>query len=741
MKSSQKIRWSILCLLLAFVLMLASCQTKSNGGGTETNNVVPDGMLTLFGGENDFQIVYSNSAGNALRQAIADLKTAIKTATGKSPTVVADGNAGKAEIAREVLIGNTTRTESKTVLATVNYVGWKICVENGKLVIHGSDDEQVTDALEKLKTLWVSENGTIALSSAINEIKNDPANRIPLLENGKFRYRIVYSVKASDQVENAVLNLAYKLERATGKSVEKGYDSTSENGLHEILIGQTNRAASGTLYGLLENQFTYRLIAYSDHLLVGALSEEALLLGIEDLSETLLNAISNCYNGNPTIPANFFKENSTSETAQNLPMLTAGTLKGIYNEGNDSNVLYYTNVTAQDYTDYCAKLVASGCEKVKDYSLTDNRYALFSHETYTAYVSWLPKVNAIRVFVGKPAVRYPTVSEATTAGSETPALWQLEVATKEAKSNGGMSYVVKLSDGTFLIFDGGYNNTAEGDRLYQLLRDNTPTGQKPVVAGWFISHLHGDHYGGMQQIANRYSDQVEVKAFYYNFPETTVGTSQTISASTGRTVENSMSKWQTAFRYSKLHSGMKIGFAGATATVIATHEDVYPLAFEDGNDTSTVIRLDIAGQKILFLGDAYYNEEAQMLSTLAAADLKCDIVQVSHHGYEGCSNAFYQATGARVALWPMNIDGYSENHSEGVPQKVFREWYSSSKNKYIRTSSTIQKILVSGAGTVKLTLPYDPATQTVYYTDSYGVTRAATGRLIDYDAIYNQRTS
>ena len=387
MKSSQKIRWSILCLLLAFVLMLASCQTKSNGGGTETNNVVPDGMLTLFGGENDFQIVYSNSAGNALRQAIADLKTAIKTATGKSPTVVADGNAGKAEIAREVLIGNTTRTESKTVLATVNYVGWKICVENGKLVIHGSDDEQVTDALEKLKTLWVCENGTIALSSAINEIKNDPANRIPLLENGKFRYRIVYSVKASDQVENAVLNLAYKLERATGKSVEKGYDSTSENGLHEILIGQTNRAASGTLYGLLENQFTYRLIAYSDHLLVGALSEEALLLGIEDLSETLLNAISNCYNGNPTIPANFFKENSTSETAQNLPMLTAGTLKGIYNEGNDSNVLYYTNVTAQDYTDYCAKLVASGCEKVKDYSLTDNRYALFSHETYTAYVS------------------------------------------------------------------------------------------------------------------------------------------------------------------------------------------------------------------------------------------------------------------------------------------------------------------------------------------------------------------
>ena len=740
MKIRKKTCWSLLCLLLAFVLMLASCQTGA-GGGAETNDVPPGGMLTLFGGEDDFQIVYSDGAGSDLRQAVTELKTAIKTATGKNPTVVTDVNANKAGVAREVLVGNTIRDESKAVLATVSDIGWKICVKSGKLVIHGSDDSMVIEALEKLKTLWTNEGGTIKISSAINESRSDSANRLPLLENGKFRYRIVYSVKVSDQVEKAVANLVIKLENATGKSVEKVYDSTSENGSHEILIGQTNRAASGTLYGLLKNQFTYRLIAYSDSLLVGALSEEALLLGISQLTEILTTAISTCYNGNPTVSASFYHEGSTSEAAANLPVLTAGTLKGIYNEGNDSNILYYTNVTAQDYTDYCAKLVASGCTTVKSYALTDNRYTLFSHAEYAAYVSWLPKVNAIRVYVGKPTVKYPTVSEATAEGSKTPALWQLEVATKEAKSNGGMSYVVKLSDGTFLIFDGGFNYTAESDRLYQLLRDNTPTGQKPVVAGWFISHLHGDHYGGMQQIANRYSDKVDVRAFYYNFPDVAAGKTNAIASGLSKSVEASMSRWSTATRYSKLHSGMKIGFAGATATVIATHEDVYPLAFEDGNDTSTVIRLDIAGQKILFLGDAYYNEDAQMLSTLAAADLKCDFVQVSHHGYEGCSNAFYQATGAKVALWPMNIDGYQESGYSSVPQNVFHQWYRSSKNQFIRTSTTIQKILVSGAGTVKLTLPYDPATQTVYYTDIYGVTREAVGRLIDYNTIYSQRTS
>ena len=89
----------------------------------------------------------------------------------------------------------------------------------------------------------------------------------------------------------------------------------------------------------------------------------------------------------------------------------------------------------------------------------------------------------------------------------------------------------------------------------------------------------------------------------------------------------------------------------------------------------------------------------------------------------------------------MNIDGYQTSGYSSVPQAVFKQWYNKGMNSYLRTSGNVKKILLSGAGTVKLTLPYDCTAQTVTYIDQYGVERPATGRLIDYDAIYTQRTS
>ena len=70
----------------------------------------------------------------------------------------------------------------------------------------------------------------------------------------------------------------------------------------------------------------------------------------------------------------------------------------------------------------------------------------------------------------------------------------------------------------------------------------------------------------------------------------------------------------------------------------------------------------------------------------------------------------------------MNIVGYDGDKTTNV----FRTWYngSLSANQYVRRATSIKKIIVSGAGTVKLELPYTP-----------------TGaRLPDYEAIFKERT-
>ena len=124
----------------------------------------------------------------------------------------------------------------------------------------------------------------------------------------------------------------------------------------------------------------------------------------------------------------------------------------------------------------------------------------------------------------------------------------------------------------------------------------------------------------------------------------------------------------------------------------------------------------------MFLGDAYFNESATMVAQMDASALKSDIVQFSHHGYEGGSEGLYKLVNATTVLWPMNIVGYKS----GSFSNVFKTWYngSLSANQYVRRATSIKKIIVAGAGTVKLELPYTP-----------------TGaRLPDYEAIFKERT-
>ena len=78
---------------------------------------------------------------------------------------------------------------------------------------------------------------------------------------------------------------------------------------------------------------------------------------------------------------------------------------------------------------------------------------------------------------------------------------------------------------------------------------------------------------------------------------------------------------------------------------------------------------------------------------------------------------------AEVVLWPMNIVGYNSTGTE----LVFRYWYNNSMgaNRFIRESETVKKIIVAGAGTQKLLLPYVPTGE----------------RVPDYEKIYNDRLS
>ncbi len=711
----------ILALLtICLIFSMVSCMTDGNGGQTDTGGAPTDPTnaqdVVLFGGADDYRIVYSSSATNAVKDLIVQMSESVKAVTGEAPRYVADNARNDEEVAREILIASTNRSASNENAEKITGIGYRIAFIGEKLVITASNDTVLRQAMDALLAAWTATDGRVVLSSATVLDADMTESMMPLYENGSFRYKIVLQAGAAKAVQDSASSLSGRLSSLTGKKIDVTYDSMSaeSEGVYEICIGRTNRQISQGLYGELGNSFEYKIKTEGTRIAVGANSTDAMKQAVSTLADDLCTVISSTYCGTPAVAKDYGKGGSITETLSDFPEPQVGTPKGMQLISEDGYVMYYDGIAESDYQGYVTTLGESGCTVKNTYALGGNRYTLMTHEKYSVYVAYLARVGDMRIILGKPDELQPEPAAPVTDTVCEPTLWQLKIDAKGG-DNGGMSYVMQLTDGTFVVIDGGYKTKTEADNLYNLLKENTVGGGEPVISAWIITHLHIDHYGCLNTFSQYYSDLVEVKAFYYNFPGVLCGD---IGPGNANNVENLMKRWSNAKCYGKLHSGMSFSVVDARFTVICTYEDVYPSAIENGNDTTTVFKVELGGQSIMFLGDAYYKESAVMSSQIDASVLKSDIVQVSHHGYEGCSETLYRIINAPVVLWPMPIVGYN---SSGNPKPVFMEWYQHTMNSYLRESSDIKKIIVSGAGTEKLELPYTPTGD----------------RIVDYNAYYN----
>ena len=395
----------------------------------------------------------------------------------------------------------------------------------------------------------------------------------------------------------------------------------------------------------------------------------------------------------------------------NIKLPTVGTLRGVFNcsdsnylDQDSAKIFWYENCKEADFNTYADRLQSSGCTLTESYTMGSNRYALYKNEYYTLYLSYLSGEGAIRVYVGRSDDLVPAKTAAESVPKAHPALWQIDVDCKAQGDNGGMSYVLQLRDGKFIVIDGGYDTKEDADSIYRILSENKPADhEKPIVAAWFVTHLHIDHVGVIRSFANNHKDEVKVEGFYYNFPYVNISD---IWPSNNKSWEERMAGFEGATLYRKLHSGMQFAFSGATVTVLCTFEDVYPLSFNSGNDTSTVFKIDVAGQTILFLADAEYGESDRMMF-LSAETLKADIMQYAHHGYDKqCRAELYAKIDPETVLWPMPIVNWRDGGGE-----VFRPRYegtSHKENAWIRSATSVKKIIVMAEGTTKLALPYTP---------------------------------
>lgn len=225
----------------------------------------------------------------------------------------------------------------------------------------------------------------------------------------------------------------------------------------------------------------------------------------------------------------------------------------------------------------------------------------------------------------------------------------------------GMSYVIQLADGSFIIIDGGIG--AEGSLEYHLdfLESRKPDShEKPRVA-WFFTHAHPDHTILPVRFMEKYGDRVEVTLFAHALIDETSDYAKTLVD----VDKNGVDALRDTVRKSGarelvFHTGQIIRFAGCDVHVLNTYEDTYPQPIGTLNSTSSIFKLVFKDKdeqrSVLIVGDSTETNTAFVNAVYSKATLKSDVLQVAHHGLNASVGTqhlreFYANVAPRTALF------------------------------------------------------------------------------------------
>ena len=229
----------------------------------------------------------------------------------------------------------------------------------------------------------------------------------------------------------------------------------------------------------------------------------------------------------------------------------------------------------------------------------------------------------------------------------------------------GMGDLIVTGNGRLIAVDGGCNNDDVG--FVELLEKNAD-GKKPVVDLWIITHPHGDHYGAINTISKNpeLASRIEVKKFMYWFPMEFTNADgvagvlgygnkdmEAVAAVFGAEIEQP-------------YRDQKINIDDVELHFLYVPDDCSILNRGGGNANlcSLIFTLESHNKKVMFTGDAY-GRTMQLTAWRYHKELKCDILQMPHHGLCDAYNAdFYREVGASTLLIPISIAGDRTMHSE-----------------------------------------------------------------------------
>lgn len=350
---------------------------------------------------------------------------------------------------------------------------------------------------------------------------------------------------------------------------------------------------------------------------------------------------------------------------------------------------YYENVTAEDYKNYVSALQSDGFTLLQR---TGNNGNLFAALMGTAQVNVLftPCDSTMRLTASEKNMA-PDFGEAECTGDGETVFYAFE--NDQTLIDCGMCLMVQCPDKSFFIVDSGhYFQMNDNDRIHKFMRDRTPAGEKIVINGWLITHAHTDHVSKLIDFLKYNTDDVIIEGFYQNllpadYENDEIGHEEKEMA---EKLFAALEKYPAPVY--KLHTGMRFLIRNLTFDVLSTFEDVMPDFIGDYNDSSCVVMMEAEGSRVFIPGDASALAGARMEARYGET-LKCDVVQIAHHGHSGLSAHCYELLDADLAIFPVT--------------RIFFDAEFEKKEANRRAVELASGYYITGDGTVCVPLPYD----------------------------------
>lgn len=344
----------------------------------------------------------------------------------------------------------------------------------------------------------------------------------------------------------------------------------------------------------------------------------------------------------------------------------------------DSKMQIVSNVVESDFDAYVDALKNKGIKGDLEHKLGFDKFFAFTYEGNYYHVSYIAKRGEIRVVEDKSFTSinefgYYEVGKEKTTIYQYALYYDPENNVTETTVNCGMLYIVKLSDNSLFMIDGGHIrqwNEEAIEGLWQFLLKITNTSEDGTIriSGWYFSHAHDDHINGCTKLLNRHYKQIILERVLYNFPCYQMSRGYVLSTFDMKEI---VSKLYPQTKLLKLHTGQKFDLADMTVEVLYTHEDaaekedLSKIHLWDFNCTSTILKLMIDGKTVMMLGDT--NEETeQFLAKYSVKEIwKSDMVQVAHHCFNYL-DTLYEWISAPVAMLPNSHFG--AHRPENLPK-------------------------------------------------------------------------